>query len=81
MKFPQPAGWENFYHFYLGLKIKHMRRLISALPALIIDLAGLAGAAAITYGMWQIYPPAGWIAGGALGLAAAWLFARQTDEE
>lgn len=48
-----------------------MNRLRAALPELLIP----AGAAAISYGAWCIYPPAGWITGGALvllvGIAAA----------
>lgn len=45
---------------------------------LIIDLAGLAGATAIAYGAWLIYEPAGFIVGGMLLLAAAWLGARSS---
>ena len=51
----------------------------AVLPGLLRDTAGLLGAAAIAYGAWQIYPPLGFIAGGALLLAGAWLLAR-TDE-
>lgn len=45
---------------------------------LVIDLAGLAGAAAIAYGAWLVHEPAGFIIGGALLLAAAWLGARSS---
>jgi hypothetical protein len=43
----------------------------------LIDAAGLGGSAAITYGAALIYHPAGFIVGGVLTLAAAWLLARQ----
>lgn len=36
-----------------------------------LDLIAIGGAAAITYGVFLIFPPAGWIVGGALALAAA----------
>lgn len=45
---------------------------------LIRDAAGLAGAAAVTFGAWSIYAPAGFIAGGLMLLAAAVLTARAT---
>lgn len=45
---------------------------------LIIDLAGLAGATAISYGAWLVYEPAGFIVGGTLLLAAAWIGARSS---
>jgi hypothetical protein len=48
-----------------------LKRLRAALPELLIP----AGAAAISYGAWCIYQPAGWITGGVLvllvGIAAA----------
>lgn len=44
-------------------------------PIVLRDLAGLAGAGVIAYGAWSIYPPAGWIAGGILMLAASLLLA------
>jgi hypothetical protein len=43
----------------------------------LIDVAGLGGSAAITYGASLIYYPAGFIVGGMLTLAATWLLARQ----
>ena len=43
---------------------------------LAIDLVGVAGAAAITFGAWSVYRPAGWIVGGALALVAAVLLGR-----
>lgn len=56
-----------------------MQRLLSAAPALVCDLAGLAGGAAVTYGVWSIYHPAGWIIGGGLALAGAWLVASRVE--
>lgn len=38
---------------------------------LVIDLIGLVGALLISYGAWCIYPPAGYIVGGALLVIAA----------
>ncbi len=38
---------------------------------IVTDLMLLAGAGAVTYGVWAMLPPAGFIAGGALLLAAA----------
>lgn len=35
------------------------------------DLAGVAGAGAIAYGAWLVYPPAGFIVGGVLLLIGA----------
>ncbi|MFI4983301.1 MAG: hypothetical protein ACHQIO_23350 [Nevskiales bacterium] len=43
------------------------------------DAAGLGGAGLCAYGAWLIYPPAGFIAGGVLLLAGAWLSARGTE--
>jgi hypothetical protein len=39
------------------------------------DLAGVAGAGVLDYGIFQIYSPAGYIAGGAILLAATLLMA------
>jgi hypothetical protein len=55
---------------------KFLGALGAALPILLCDLVGIAGAAAIAYGAWQIYGPAGWIAGGAMAVGGAWLIAR-----
>jgi hypothetical protein len=49
----------------------------AALPSLLLDLVGLAGAAAIGYGAWMIYAPAGFITGGCLLLAGTLLVARR----
>jgi hypothetical protein len=55
------------------------QRLIAALPVVLCDLVGIAGAAAVAYGAWQIYQPAGWVVGGTLAIAAAWLVARAPE--
>lgn len=41
------------------------------LPALVWNLIGLSGVAAMAYGAWLIYQPAGFIVGGILLLAGA----------
>jgi hypothetical protein len=41
-----------------------------------VDAAGVAGAALLSFGVWRIYPPAGFIAGGALMLAGSLFYAR-----
>lgn len=46
--------------------------LVNAAP----DGLLLGGAAAISYGVWSIYAPAGWIVGGALLIAGGVLMAR-----
>lgn len=45
---------------------------LRTLPGLLRDLTGLAGAASVAYGAWQVYPPAGPIVGGGLAIFAAW---------
>lgn len=42
----------------------------------IIDVAGLAGSASISYGAWLIYRPAGFIVAGVLLLTGSILAAR-----
>lgn len=54
-----------------------VRRMIGALGGYVTDVAAIAGVGAITYGFWLIYHPAGWIVGGSLALAGAWLAARK----
>lgn len=60
-----------------------MRRFVSraraALPEALADLAGIAGAGLVSYGAALVYHPAGFIAGGALLVAGAWLSARHSD--
>ena len=41
------------------------------LHAIARDAIGLIGIAAVTYGVWLIYPPAGFITGGTLAVAAS----------
>lgn len=41
------------------------------------DLTALAGAVATVWGIWQIYPPAAWIAGGLATLAFSLWGAKQ----
>jgi hypothetical protein len=52
-----------------------LRGSVSA-PAVLRDLAGLAGAGCVAYGAWLLLPAAGFIVGGALLMAGAWLHAR-----
>lgn len=47
------------------------------LPGLACDAAGYAGAGAIAYGAWLIYPPAGFLVGGALLIVGALLYGRK----
>ncbi len=53
-----------------------MRKFTAAIGALLVDLAGLAGAALLSYGAWLAWHPAGFMLGGALLLAGAVLRAR-----
>lgn len=57
-----------------------LRRLGAAVAAgggiVLRDLAGIAGAGSISYGAWLIAPAAGFIVGGILLIAGAWLHAR-----
>jgi hypothetical protein len=41
------------------------------------DVAGLAGAALLSYGVWLIYQPAAYIAAGAMIIAAVCMLARK----
>jgi len=50
-----------------------LRQFAAYAPALIRDLAGLAGVGLIAYGAWLVLPAAGFIAGGVLLLAGALL--------
>ena len=52
-------------------------RIVAFLAAHIEDGAGLLGAGLVSYGAEQVYRPAGFIIGGILLLAGAWLSARQ----
>ncbi|MER8762882.1 hypothetical protein [Mesorhizobium sp. M0968] len=52
---------------------------IAAVPTLLRDLVGIAGAGSIVYGIWQIYVPAAYIAGGIMLTGAALLLARRAS--
>ena len=41
----------------------------------------LAGAGLVSYGVWQIYDPAGWITAGAFCIAGAVIWSRGTGGE
>lgn len=45
---------------------RFVARIGRAIPSTLCDLAVLAGAAAVSYGAWLIYQPAGFITGGLL---------------
>lgn len=45
------------------------KALAAALPDLVRDVVGMAGAALVSYGAWQVYQPAGFIVGGAMLIA------------
>jgi hypothetical protein len=51
--------------------------LVPRLPGLACDVAGYAGASAIAYGAWLVYPPAGFLVGGALLIVGAMLYGRK----
>lgn len=59
----------------MKLVVAGARGLLAVVPVLVRDLVGLAGAGLVAYGAWLIYPPAGFLAGGALLIAAAALAA------
>ena len=46
----------------------------------LVDLVGLAGAAALVYGAWLLLPALGWIAGGGLALGAALWWTRYSPK-
>lgn len=56
---------------------KQLRRILQHHTT---DLILFAGAAALCYGLWQIYPPLAWIAGGA-GLIGLALLLSQSENE
>jgi hypothetical protein len=58
-----------------------LRTAATALPSLFCDALGLAGASGVAYGAWLVYPPAGFMVGGALMIAGAVLFGRRADAE
>jgi hypothetical protein len=48
-----------------------MQKLLNAVRENARDLVGYGGCAAVAYGAWAIYHPAGYIVGGALLVAGA----------
>lgn len=55
-----------------------LKRLSVAWPTIARDAIGLLGAGMVSFGVAEIYRPAGWIVAGAMLLAAAFLSARAT---
>ncbi len=53
--------------------------IAAAAPALARDLAAVGGSGLISYGAWLAYPPAGYIALGALLLAASIISGRRVS--
>lgn len=56
-----------------------VRSFVRALPSLICDLAGFAGAGLVAYGAWLVYAPAGFLVGGVLLIALSILAGRRLD--
>lgn len=50
-----------------------------AMPTVLCDLTGFAGAGLIAYGAWRIYEPAGFLVAGMLLIAFAMLIGRRLD--
>lgn len=48
------------------------------LRAVVEDVVYIGGMAAITFGAWQVYAPAGWIAGGLFACVFAYALGRAT---
>jgi len=61
-----------------GLR-KGARAFARALPHVVLDVCGFAGAGAIVYGAWLIYVPAGFLVGGGLLMALSILFGRRLE--
>lgn len=53
--------------------------LAAAAPALVRDIAAVAGAGLVSYGAWLAYPPAGFVCLGVMLLAASILSERRAD--
>ena len=58
-----------------------VRATAAAVPGLLRDLAGLSGVGLVAYGAWLIYPPAGFIVGGASGQGVLREGGRRGEEE
>jgi hypothetical protein len=65
----------KFFTALAGLR----RSLARGVPHVLADGLGFAGAGAIAYGAWLIYVPAGFLIGGALGMALSVLFGRKLE--
>lgn len=52
-----------------------LRVVAVAMPGLMRDVAGLCGVGLVSYGAWLIYPPAGFIVGGAMLIVGALMLA------
>lgn len=52
---------------------------LQAAVVVVRDLIGIAGAGLVAYGAWEIYRPAGFIVGGVLLIAGAWLHGRNVE--
>ncbi|MGL5237038.1 MAG: hypothetical protein ACRC8O_03230 [Plesiomonas shigelloides] len=48
---------------------------------ILTPLVGVLGALLLSFGVWIIYPPAGYIAGGLLCLAWSWLSAKALSNQ
>jgi hypothetical protein len=48
-----------------------------ALPGLAVDAVGVGGGVSVAFGLYEIYPPAAWIAAGLAMIAGAWLLAKR----
>lgn len=55
-----------------------IKTFTAGLAGLVPDALLAGGGALVAFGCWSIYPPAGWIVGGGLMLAAGWLLARKS---
>lgn len=65
----------------MKLKISAIARRLAtaaagAAPAIVVDLVGAAGFCAFVHGLAEIYEPLGWIVGGLLAIAVAFVVNR-----
>lgn len=56
-----------------------MEKILTLLPALGRDIAGLIGVGLLLYGIWEVYRPAAFIVAGLLLLSASLMLARGED--
>lgn len=57
--------------------MRFLASVAAAIPIIIRDVIGIAGAAAFTYGAWLIAEPAGYMIGGWFMIGVAILLARR----